>query len=300
MYITNFTPLISSHLNHAWEWIKKTQTKQKVAHYWQQKAENFNQSEFWQQYGKPFYKCNIQPLNRTDYFLLGGSLCAAWLTTQIAIKVFTVAAFPLALGLGTLLVTGAYSFSRYRLRKHFDDIAWNHLEEIRQTIAHVNTDKNQQIKRITQHYNLLQQPEFVHLDSDLKQLNEEMRHFRKIALSPSYEDQKIIVQSHLNYLEALVKGEVGDENLIKTLKTEIGKVGQKDQNMESLELHKQKLHDLKVKGARDHIEELERQINDLVQAAQRPTFKNAQQQLLQYIESLQNKLAPDRPINPLI
>lgn len=175
--------------------------------YWKKKRDEYAQSALWQTYGQPFYRRNIQPLDRTDVALMGSSLILATLVTKVALTSIGMAAFSLTLGLDAFMIIGAFSISRYRVRKHFDRIAWGHFNLIRKT-AYATTYKNQNFATIAQYRAFLQQPEFSHLDPKLKELDEAIRTFRSAVITKrkfAKNHLKDSKQAFINFLEGIQK-----------------------------------------------------------------------------------------------
>lgn len=298
--VPNFISQIPDQLNDAFIQVivKGAEITKSITDYFETKRNDFIQTDFWQQQGKPFYERNIEPLDTTDYLLLGGSLCSAVLITAVTVSIFTVAAFPLALGGGTLLFAGACTYSRYRVRKHFDNLAWDHIDEIRR-LSYKTSSKQQYFGNISEERARLMQPEFSHLDIQIKELDEELRKFRNVVLSADCNDKKNVVKAHLTYLVNLVQTSAHDKALIEALESEIDKVGQKNQNLTALETNKQKLHDLQTTQARTHIAELKQQIDTFVKATEGPSLTDSREVFRKFAEGLQEKLASHRTIEDL-
>lgn len=285
---------------HAWERVNNFGeiTRNWIIEHWKSQRDSWNQGDFWQNYGKPFYDRNIRPLDKTDFLLITGSLIAAVAIMVVALKVFGIAAFPLAIGADALLVFGTWMFSRYRLRKHFDGVAWGHVDQIRR-VANEITYKNQKFGELNQIRTLLQKPEFSHLEADIKQLDEEIRKFRSVVLAPYFEDKQQIVKAHIQYVKVLVQAHAQDKAIVEALEVEINKVGKKEQNLELLETQKQKLREIRTAAVRDHLNELNQQINDLVRTAQGPDFTDSKKAFMKHLEGLMRKLS-NREIENLI
>lgn len=292
MFIPNFIRQIPTHMDNALRQviIKGAEAKHWLTDYWTTKRDEFSQFTWWQESGKPFYERNIKPLTKIDYLRLTGSVLTAVLLTTVAMRRFGVGAFPLAASGGTLIVMGAYYLSRNTVQKHFDEKAWGHIDQIRR-IAHKITDKNQKFGDINQHRTPLMQPEFKHLDDDLKKLDEEISKFKTAVLSPSCEDKKQIIKAHLTYLRTLVQANAQDKNAMDALEEAVDKVGQTDQDLNALELQKQKLHDLQTLAAQTHIVELKQQIDALIKTIGTPILADSKKALIKHLEGLQKKLA---------
>jgi hypothetical protein len=210
---------IPTQINEAFDWTihKGAQAKQGVADYWRIKCQDYSQSKFWQQIGKPFYERHIQPLNLIDYLLLSGGLATAILVTIVAVKILTVAVFPLAAAGGTLIVMGAFSLLRHKVRQHFNEMAWENIDQIRRIVHQMETT-DPKFSEIIEERAQLMQPKFEYLKEDLKQLDKETNKFRKTALcvttTPSVlEDSR---QAFIAYLKGL-QSKLASYRVIETL-----------------------------------------------------------------------------------
>lgn len=301
MQVPNFIRQIPVQFDHACRSfiIKGAEAQQWIAQYAKTKIDGIGRSDLWQQYAKDIYERNIEPLTKFDYFLFAGSLATALLVIKLAINRFTIGALPLAAGGSTLIVMGSYYISRYRVRKHFNEIAWEYVDQIRK-FAHVTTSKNKEIDDIIQLRAYLRRPEFAHWDSDLKLLDEEIRKFREALLKPHSEDKKEIVKAHLDLLRTHIPNPSADKNLLDELEQAIDKVGQSDQDLKEIETRKQQLVNLQTPAAMTHIDELKKQVNALVKAAERPSFQNSKKAFIKFLEGFQNNLASYRDIEPLL
>lgn len=205
MSIPRFIPSIPAYVHTAWNKVSHVGqlAKNRVAKFIESKRNYWKETNFWKQHGKSFYARNIKPLNKMDFLLLTGSLLIASVIVLIASSVFGIGAFPLAMGAGALLVLGAWSFSRNRVRNHFNEIAWEHVNAMRKA-AHQMTYTHQQFGPIHHYKGFLAQPEFEHLKEDIKQLDQELFKFRdavtKIAPGADLTDSK---KAFIEHLEAL-------------------------------------------------------------------------------------------------
>lgn len=291
MHVPKFISQIPVHMNQAFNTVaaKSTKAKDFVVNFFKARRDHFVQSDFWKGYGKPFYTRHIEPLKKKDYAILGIMLTVATAVIVVAVKIFTVAAFPLALGGAALIVLGTCSYLRSQINQHFNKQAWDHVDEIRQ-IADKITSQNQKFGDISEERVKMSKPGFEHLKDDLKQLDEEIRTFRKAVLSSNSDEKKKIIKTHLTVLKGIVQGNAQDTALIQALEQEVDKAGQKNQNLEALELQKQKLHELQTVPAQNHIADLQKQVNTLVKALQGPVLADSKKSFLKYVEGLQSKL----------
>ncbi len=300
MFISNFIRQVPNQIENGFFQmiLIGAKAKKKVEGYCKIKCDEWSQSDLWQQYGKPLYERNIKPLTPLDYVVLGGSLCLAALVTAIAVKTLSWAALPLGLSVGALLFLGACAFSRYRVRKYFDRVAWSPVDQIRRT-ASVMTQKNQRFGTISYFRNDLRKSEFAHLESVTKELDEEIRKFRGAIIRSNLDDKQLIVKTHLAYIKPLVQGHPQDMALIDDLEKEVDKVGSADQDPEALERQKQKLHHLQTLQAISHRVELRKQIDALVKSSEGPTLADSKKAFIEYLEGLQRKLDPSKMIEDL-
>jgi hypothetical protein len=265
---------------------------------WTTSRDYCSQTNFWQQQGKPLYERNIQPLTKFDFMLLSGSVMLSSAGTIYALSKCGVAALPLTIGFAALSVLGACGYSRYCLRNHFKEIAWGHVDNIRRA-ANKTTNTNQNLGTIADYRKHLEKPEFDDLNDDKKQLDEEIRKFRSVALAPYYEDKLQILTGHLKVLKDLVQANVQDKALVEALEAEVNKVKKPEQNLEKLETQKQALRQLKTPTAHFHFNEVSKQINDLIKVAQSPDFDDAKNAFMQYLTGLMGRLAHHKKIEAL-
>lgn len=300
MHVPKFISQIPVQFNHAFHSVsvKGSNAKKGAVNFLKSRGDHFAQSDFWKNYGKPLYERNIEPLKKGDYLFLAGMTCVAAAVVIVAIKIFTIAAFPLALGCASLIFMGTCSYLSNQTRQHFDDLAWDRVDEIRK-LADKTTPNNQNFGDISAERAHLSKPVFNHLKDDLKQLDEEIRAFKSAVISSNYEDKKKIIKTHLTLLKSIVQAHAQDLACIQALEKEIDKSGQKNQDFTALESQKQKLHDLQTAPARDHIADMQKQVNALVKALQGPNLADSKKAFIEYAEGLQRKLASHKKITDL-
>lgn len=271
-----------------------------IAGLWTAATNPLIQTDLWQHQGKPLYERHIQPLTKTDYIILSGSVILSIAGGTFALKKYGVAALPITMGASAATMMGAFCYSRYRLRNHFKEIAWKHVDNIRRAANDI-TYKNQNFGDLAKNRKLLEAPEFGDIKDDyFKLIDEEIRKFRQVALAPYYEDKLKIVTGHLNVLKALVQAHPQDKALIEALETEINKVGKPDQDLEKLETQMQSLYQLHTPGASDlHCNKLSQQIDDLIKAAQGPDLADSKKVFMTYLTGLMEKWAPYKDIADL-
>ena len=299
MHVPEFIRQIPSFRN-TWEPVISfgRTSKDLIVGIWKASLNYLSQTDLWQKQGKSIYGRRIQPLKKTDYMYMTGSLIISSIATALAVYLFGIAVFPLSIGGSTLVVMGVCSLSFNSVQTHFNEIAWGHVDNIRRTANDI-TYKNQKFAPLNHLRGLLEQPEFDHLKENLKTLDEEIRKFRSVALAPYYEDKFQIVTGHLTKLKGLVNANAQDKVLIEALEAEINKVGKADQDLEKLEMQKQSLLQLQIPPARLHLIELSQQINDLVKVAQSPDFTDSKNAFMKYLEAFMTKLAAHKKIEDL-
>lgn len=247
--------------------------------------------------GTDWWKHTIVPLNRTDFSLIGGSIATAFLVVAAAIKRLGIAAFPIGAGFGTILVIGSGMYSRHRVRKHFDKIAWRHVDNIRRAAYFTHSQTNQ-LTLITQERASLRDPQFKHLD--LKALDKEIYEFKKIASSPTFESLKKIVDAHFDDVKKLVQTSPSDLQLIENLEKEIKRLKTNDSDPGALETQKLKLNEVQSDQVLTEIKSLKDQVDELVKAAPGPTFEESKSSFIEYLLGFQKTLDPDgNPVKDL-
>jgi hypothetical protein len=299
MRIPSFIKHIPTHFHNTWKRIARV--KPAAKNWTVQRLEvsrNYWNQEWWQPHVKPFYELKIKRLDKTDLVTLAGSLVAAAAVMALAIEFF-IALFPIVMGADALLVLGACSHSQDRIRHKFNKEAWKHVNEIRK-IANDITSKNQKFSEIENQRALLNKPEFAHLESDLKQLDNRIQKFSTVALAPYYEEKQKVVSAHLAFLKNLVSSHAQDKGIIEAFEQEVNLIGTQAQNLESFETKKQKLAELQTPAALSHLNSLNQQLDDLVKTAQRPRFMDNKIAFIKYLEELMRKLDPQAPIDPLV
>lgn len=299
MRIPDFIKHIPTHFHNTWERVARI--KPAAKNWAVQRVEasrNYWNQECWQPHVKPFYELKIKRLDKTDLVTLTGSLVAAAAVTALTIEFF-IAFFPVVMGADALLVLGTCSHSQDRIRQKFNKEAWKHVNEIRKIVNDL-TSKNQKFSDIENERALLNKPEFTHLDSDLKQLDDRIQKFRTVALAPYYEEKQKVVSAHIAFLKNLVGSHAQDKGIIEALEQEINQIGTQAQNLESFETKKQKLTELQTPAALSHLNSLNHQLEDLVQTAQRPRLMDNKVSCIKYLEELMKKLDSQAPIDPLV
>ena len=185
---------------------------------------------------------------------------------------------------------GSWTFSRWRVRKDFNDIAWEHVDKIRRA-AHETTHENQNFGEIYREKGFLTKPEFDHLEQDRKQLDEEIQKFRAVILKPHFEKLQIIVKAHIEFLKPLVSNNPHDKAILEALEQQVDKVRTKQEDLGALETQKQKLNDLQIEAAKNHHFILGKQVDDLIQVSQAPAITDTKKAFNAYLTALQNKLS---------
>lgn len=207
MPISDLTHRLSAPFQYVWNQASSIgqQTKNRVAKWMESKRNYWKETDFWKQYGSPFYTRNIKPLNKKDFLILTGSVLIASLIVKITTAFFGIAVLPLSMWGAALVVMGACSFTRMRVRNYFSEIAWEHLDAMRKIASQI-TYTNQQFGEINRYRGLLLQPEFKHLKEDIEQLDKEINKFKdvvtKFVPAADLADSK---KAFIEYVEALQK-----------------------------------------------------------------------------------------------
>lgn len=295
MFIPQFITQIPTHLSNAWEKTGEsfTYAKETLIDKW----EDVKDSDFWQDNCKRHYERYIEPLNETDYKILAGSALVAFAISIIAIKFFGAGAFPLALGLGTLLILGACCISEYRSRKYFDSKAWEHVEKIRKAV-NASSYSNQNFGVIEAQKTILKQSEYSHLDQDIRSLEEQLREFKKAVLAIPLVDRKNIVTAHIKILKD--HAQAPDLLILEALENEIIKIGTMNQNMGELETRKLALHNMVTPGLKMHIPAAFKYIDELKETVRLAKIEDARATFMEQLKAFQVKLDPKKDIEELI
>ncbi len=286
-YLDNACQYVDRTSHRAADWIVET---------FQSIHDNFVTSSFWIQIGKPFYDRKIKPLDRTDLITISASIILAVLVMKLALKIFGRGILPLAAGIGTLIVGGAIYYSHYRLQKHFDVIAWDHVDNIRRFV-HATTTGKHHFGKMARYRILLNNPEFGHLEDRLKMLDTEQKKFEKAARTPQMQDQLTAVKAQLTAMNAVPAIPQADKDILKALETEVDHIGTKDEDITKLQDKKVSLNQLQNAILRTYITGLTLQIEELIKASKNPTFKDMKEAFLAHLEGLQNYLAAHKQID---
>lgn len=212
MQIPNFIKQIPTQIDHACiVFIKKgTEAKLWIDLFAKAKFDEFTQTDFCKQHLTPLFERNLAPLKKDDYRLIQRCFTGALLLNALAIKIFGIGALPLAAGAGTLMMMGVSYFMREKVNQHFNKIAWDEIDKIRKT-AHTITRENLKFAEISTNRSKLNGKEFERLESDFKQLDEQIRIFREVVQSPHEIDIADSKQALVNYLTGLQQKLVADK-----------------------------------------------------------------------------------------
>lgn len=149
---------------------------------------------------RPLIDRYIKPLNQTDYFILGCAVFGSGLLMTVVLRRLGIGALPLVAGGVCTLIGGAGKFSSYRTKKHFDDTAWNTINQIRLEALKATQDSPPDIASLRGTLNKYQ---FEHLKKDLKQLDKKIDKFNKGLDKPLKLDKR--KQAFTTYLSDLQK-----------------------------------------------------------------------------------------------
>lgn len=273
---------------------------QKIANIWKSSLAYCTESAFWKNSCRPFFKRNIKPLNKTDALLIGGALLIAVVINVVAVKRFGSGAFALALGVGVAIFLCACCISHYRVRKFHDAKAWKHVNDIRKE-ANESTGAKQNFAEIEKIRSKLKKPRYSHLEEDMKGLDENLRKFKKVVVSPSLTDKKNVVKVQLSQTYALAEAadHEEDKKVLKKLEGAINKVGTVAQDITELETQKEAVQTVKTQTVKDRIPKLVDQIDELKALANTASLDDARATFLEQLKSLQSKLDSSQHVDAL-
>lgn len=254
-------------------------------------------SELWIQTGKPFYDRRIKPLDKTDLITITGALILSGFIMKLALKILGKGILPLAAGIGAIMVSGAVYYSQYRLQKHFDEIAWDHVDNIRR-FANATTLRKHHFGKMAKYRGRLQKSEFEHLKEQLKTLDSEIVKFKKAAKTPQMKDEQDAAKALLKFMNTVPNTPATDKTLLANLEKEIDHIGTDNLNLPQLHAHKYALSKLQDPTLRLQIDPLTRQVDKLITASQNPTFNDLKTEFLKYLKALQEQLAAHKLIDP--
>lgn len=129
-----------------------------------------------------------------------------------------------------MIVISSGSLSQYRVHRHFNEIAWDSIEQIRQ-LVHSTTPKHRQFGQISHHFSRLRQPEFERLKDDVNSLDKAIRIFHTAVLTHQnqemahFQDEKKILIEHLQGLQEKLASyreipPLSDQNIIRVREEE--------------------------------------------------------------------------------
>lgn len=254
-------------------------------------------SELWIQTGKPFYDRRIKPLDKTDLITITGALILAGLIMKLALKILGKGILPLATGIGAIIISGAVYYSQYRLEKHSNEIAWDHVDNIRR-FTNATTLRKHYFGKMAKYRGRLQKPEFEHLKEQLKTLDIEIDKFKQAAGKRQMNDERVSAKALLNFMNTVSNAPAADKTLLTNLEQEIDRISTNTLNLDQLQTHKYALSKLQDPTLRLQIDPLTRQVDKLITASQNPTFDDLKKDFLEYLKALQNQLAAHKLIDP--
>ncbi|MFI5342987.1 MAG: hypothetical protein ACHQUC_02075 [Chlamydiales bacterium] len=151
---------------------------------------------------KPTYERYIQPLNRTDAFLISGCGIVAIGIIWIAYKIFGKSLIAASVMLSLTLCVGCWKLTRYRAEMKFKEEAHQILSDMIR-IVQSTTRANLHLTEITEERGKLKHVkfEFESLTEELKNLDKQISDFRRDALDRSkaskFDDFKGALTTHL-------------------------------------------------------------------------------------------------------
>lgn len=154
----------------------------------QDQFQKLSELSLWKQHGKPLYERHIKPLDTTCFLLLTASIALAVLVMAAAVKIIGQAGAPAGAVLDCFLIMGSLTYCRQHIKKHFDRLAWDELDLIRKVVKDVDF-LNPDFSAINQSRAKLLEPQFQHLEADIKSLDEKIRQFKEnVIKSPHAAD----------------------------------------------------------------------------------------------------------------
>ncbi len=194
-----------------------------------------------------------------------------------ALKVCTIALFPLITGVAALIVGGALSVSYNRLDKHFNDIAWDQVDEIRRIIYRVTPENS--MFDISKPLKELRKPEFKHLEKDIEQLEKAHESFHKQLSAPYFFENK--QQSLKLLLEHIQENPLITQTgqaLLKSLEKEIENAIPPQKDTQALEKLQYSLNDPSKLGiTQGQFTKLQKEIQNFIEIVREPTLEDKKQ-----------------------
>lgn len=269
--------------------------KKNIYQLWIKQKKDLSQTRIIKNYIKPFYGRNIQPLGKADVLICFGGIGSSALVAAVAIKFFGIAVLPVAIGIASLILLYTYEWSRNRMKTHFNKESWVQLDQLRNDVNGV-TQRNPKFDQIDSIRAKFNEPQFKHLEVELKQFDEEIRKFKN-SLNNQFAEKKQIVVAHIEYLKKICQGSEQDFKLVRRLERKVNRIGTKRQDLKKLETAKQNLHQIKNSEVATHISELSQQILDLINSDLAPN--QAKKNFVEYIKTFQHKQDENRVIKDI-
>lgn len=188
--------------------LQGTALKKCIATFANKKFKEFKKSYFWTHQLFPLYQRHIKPINKEDLIILGASAATSAIIIVVTTRIFGMGALPMVTGTVTFLNLGAIHVIKERAKKHLNKKTLQHLKAM-ETAAKGITSEHHNFATILEHSNHLNKPVFHHLETEIKQLDEEFRRFRDAILHPQLhengkEDAKKVYLQHLQGLKAKI------------------------------------------------------------------------------------------------
>jgi hypothetical protein len=209
----------TENLNHSFLWVQNTATRiqgsivsagrwtlRQPSDTWNaiaRKIKDLTTSTFWNQNIK--YK--LDAMKGVEWSILGASSVYTMIIMGLALKVFNQAYFPIATMTSLFSMMASCSFVNHRIKNHYNGKdAWDKVKNIKTNVNNT-TQYVHHFDEITNEYFILKrEPQFSHLEEDLKTLDQKIHEFKKDCnnFHLSSENFKDARRAFVNYLNALL------------------------------------------------------------------------------------------------
>lgn len=166
----------------------------------------------WESWIKPTYDRRIKPLDKYDYMLNGAAVVLSATISVYALHILGIAGLPIAI-VTAFFILGAATISTKRVNWIFDAKAWEIVNRIRIAAKGLNENRPA-FAPIDKAVGELEKPEFSHQDEQIKQLKNQLAHFKKTKDNFANDRDSFVVQLE-NLQKRLVDGkEIVDSPVI--------------------------------------------------------------------------------------
>jgi uncharacterized membrane protein len=161
-----------------------------------------NRNTFWNQHVRPLYQYRINAMKMTDVLIIGGGAVTAFCIAFFGRKKLNMSVLAVA---SAYTLLGAGAITTYRINKHYNEVAWNFIDQIHTHVAEAKKGEFN-LTKIHECYNKMKnKPEFCHLNNDLQTLENKIEEFQKICQQKKLSDSNFTrgqnnFQRYLTYL----------------------------------------------------------------------------------------------------